>query len=113
MGPTQEERSQSMLCWILTIFAGFIPGLIFYLISDQSKPFLKRQAALALTLSIVAIVGYIASAILMMILIGIVTYIAVGIWSLVVCIMGAVACNKGDNYSPGIVTGLCQSMFKM
>ncbi len=108
-----EERQQAMLCWILSIFAGFIPGLIFFLIASADKPYLKRQAAMALTLSIVTFVGFIASAILMVILIGIVTYIAFGIWALVVCIQGAIATNKGENFSPKFVDKICMSLFKL
>ena len=110
--PAAEERQQAMLCWILSIFAGFIPGLIFFLIANE-KPYVKRQAALALTLSIVTFVGFIASAILMIVLIGIFTYIAFGIWALVVCIMGAIATNKGENFSPKYVDKICMSLFKL
>ncbi len=49
----------------------------------------------------------------MIILIGIFTYIAVGIWTLVVCIMGAIATNKGENFSPKFVDKMCYSMFKL
>lgn len=102
-----------MLCWILSIVAGFIPGLIFFLIAGDAKPYLKRQGALALTLSILAFVGFFASAILMMVLIGILTYIAVGIWALYICITGAIACNKGEDFNPAIVSKVCMSIFKV
>lgn len=110
--PGQDERTQAMLCWILSIFAGFIPGLIFYLIAND-KPFVKRQGALALTMSIITIIGMFASAILMIVLIGLVTYFLFAIWMLVVCIMGAIACNKGENFSPKYVSELCYKMFKL
>lgn len=113
MGVSPEEKQQAMLCWILSIFAGFIPGLIFFLIAGDSKPYLKRQGALALTLSILTVIGMIASAILMVILIGIVTYIGFAIFALYVCITGAIATNKGENFSPPVVTKLCMSMFKL
>ncbi|MCC7101529.1 MAG: DUF4870 domain-containing protein [Fimbriimonadaceae bacterium] len=112
-GASPEEKQQAMLCWILSIFAGFIPGLIFFLIAGDAKPYLKRQGALALTLSIITFVGFIASAILMMILIGFLTYAAFGIWALYVCITGAIACNKGDNFDPAIVSKVCMSIFKL
>ena len=110
--PSAEEKQQAMLCWILSILAGFIPGLIFFLIAND-KPYLKRQAALALTMSIVTVVGMIVSAILMVILIGIVTYIGFAIWALVVCIMGAIATNKGENFSPKFIDKICMSIFKL
>lgn len=110
---TPEEKQQAMLCWILTIVAGFIPGLIFFLIAGEGKPYLKRQGALALTLSIITLVGFIASGILMMILIGFLTYAAFGLWALYVCITGAIACNKGESFSPAIVSKVCMSLFKL
>ena len=112
VAPSADEAQKAMLCWILTIFFGFIPGLVFFLTSD-GKPYLKRQGALALTLSLITVIGMIASAILMIILIGILTYIGFALFALVTSIMGAIACKDGKDFSPKYVDKLCMSMFKM
>lgn len=101
-----------MLCWLLTIVLGFWPGLIFFLIASD-KPYLKRQAALSLTLSIVGMVGIFISILLSMVLIGLLLLPVICIWVLVVCIQGAIAVNKGENFNPGLVDKLCMSLFKM
>ena len=68
---------------------------------------------MALGLQIAAFVGYIISGFLMIILIGVVTYIAVGIFVLVVCIMGGLAANKGDDYDVPVVGKMIANMFKL
>jgi uncharacterized Tic20 family protein len=111
-GVSQDERSQAMLCWLLTIVAGFIPPIIFFSISNE-KPYVKRQAALALTLAIAVFAGMFISGILMIVLIGFLLLPAVAIWSLVVCIQGAIAANKGEDFNPALIDKLCMSIFKL
>lgn len=118
---SQDAKSQAMLMWILTIFFGFIPGLIFFL-TAKDKPFTYRQSALSLTWSILFVVAYVALTIITIVLaaatmgigalFGLLIFV---LWALhlVICIMGAVASNKGDDFSPPVVTGLCKSMFKV
>lgn len=110
--PTSEERTQALLIWVLTIFAGFIPGLIFLLVS-KDKPYVYRQAALALTGSIVWVVCMVISAILMVVLIGILTYLLTFLWLLFVCIKGAIACNNGEDYSPGLISEWTLKLFRV
>jgi len=110
--PSQDDKSQAMICWLLTIFIGFIGPIIFFAISAD-KPYVKRQAALALTLCIVVFAASFVSAILMLVLIGFLLLPAVAIYSLVVCIQGAIAANKGEDFRPAIIDGICQSLFKV
>src|SRR5689334_2705181 len=64
---SQDAKSQAMLMWILTIFFGFIPGLIFFL-TAKDKPFTYRQSALSLTWSILFVVAYVALTIITIVL---------------------------------------------
>ncbi len=107
---SQDDKTQATLVWVLSIFFGFVPSLIFYLIA-KDKPFVHRHAAECLALTIVTAVGYFASMILMAVLIGLLVLPVVGIFHLVICIMGAMAANKGEEYNPPIVAGLAKSMF--
>lgn len=109
---SQDDKTQATLMWVLSIFFPLIVPLIFYLISKE-KPFVYRHAAMSLTVGIACLIGAIISGILMIILIGFLTYAAVGIYALVVCIMGAMAANKGDNYDPPLLAGLAKNMFKV
>lgn len=110
--PSQDEKSQALICWLLTIFVGFIGPVIFFVISSD-KPYVKRQAALALTLAIVVFAASFVSALLMLVLIGFLLLPAVAIYSLVVCIQGAIAANKGEDFRPAFIDGLCMSIFKL
>lgn len=94
---TQDSKNIALMTWIGTIFFGFIPGLIFYLIK-KDDPYIQDQAKEALNWSITAIIGYIAGVILTVILIGVVVMFAVGICHLVFCIRGAIGASNGKTY---------------
>ncbi|HZN26284.1 MAG TPA: DUF4870 domain-containing protein [Burkholderiales bacterium] len=93
----QDSRNIAVLIWIGTIFLGFIPGLIIYLVKKDDA-YVQEQAKEALNWSITAIVGYIAGVILTFVLIGALVLLAVGICHLVFCIMGAIATSKGESF---------------
>jgi uncharacterized Tic20 family protein len=94
---SQESRNIALLVWIGTIFFGFIPGLIVYLIK-KDDPYAVDQSKEALNWSITAIIGYCAGLILTIILIGVLVMLIVGICHLVFCIMGAIAGSSGKPF---------------
>lgn len=93
----KDSRNIAMLGWVLTIFFGFIPGLVLYLVKTED-PYVRAQALEALNWSITTMIAYVVGMILMLILIGFLVFIAVGICNLVFCIMGAVACSEGKAF---------------
>jgi uncharacterized Tic20 family protein len=94
---SQESKNIALLTWIGTIFFGFIPGLIVYLIK-KDDPYIQSQSKEALNWSITAIIGYFAGLLLTFIVIGVLVMAAVGICHLVFCIMGAVSTSKGNDF---------------
>jgi len=94
---TQESKNIAILTWIGTIFLGFIPGLIIYLVK-KDDPYILDQSKEALNWSITAMIGYVAGIILTFILIGALVLVAVWICHLVFCIMGAVAVSNGKQF---------------
>ena len=90
------------------IFFSFIPSLVIYLIYKDRDPFIRRHSAQALSFQIVATIAIIISAVLKFILIGYLTWFVTVLAILVFSIMGAVAANKGEEYTypliPKIVT---------
>jgi uncharacterized Tic20 family protein len=80
------------------ILIGFIAPLIVYLMYKDRDPFVRRHAAQALNFQIIAAIALFISSILFLIIIGIFTFIAVGICMIVFPIMGGVAANKGEPY---------------
>ena len=65
----QESKNMALLIWIGTIFFGFIPGLVFYLIK-KDDPYVMVQAKEALNWSITAAIGLVIGGSLTVILIG-------------------------------------------
>src|SRR5688572_20419825 len=90
---TQDSKNIALMIWIGTIFFGFIPGLIVYLIKKDDS-YLQDQAKESLNWSITAMIAYFAGFILTFILIGVLVLAAVAICHLVFCIMGAIAVSE-------------------
>jgi uncharacterized protein len=90
------------------IFFSFVPSLVIYLIYRDRDPFIRRHSAQALSFQIVATIALIVSAVLKLIFIGYLTGFATWVCILVFSIKGAMAANKGEDYTypliPKIVT---------
>jgi len=95
--PTSDSKNMAMLVWVLTIFFGFIPPLIFFLIKKDDE-YVLDHAKEALNWSITLIMAYMVSFLLILIVIGIFLVFALGIVNLVFCIMGAVAASSGKPF---------------
>jgi uncharacterized protein len=93
----QDSKNLVLMMWIGTIFFGFIPGLIIYLMK-KDDPYIQEQAKESLNWSITAIIGYFIGLILTLILIGIVVFIVTGICHFVFCVTGAIATSQGKNF---------------
>ncbi|OEU59469.1 MAG: hypothetical protein BA870_08215 [Desulfuromonadales bacterium C00003094] len=93
----QESKNMALLIWIGTIFFGFIPGLVFYLVK-KDDPYVLNQSKESLNWSITLLIGYAAGLILSMILVGLLVLLALAIIHLVFCVMGAVACSDGKDF---------------
>lgn len=94
---TQDSKNIALMTWIGSIFFGFIPGLIVYLIK-KDDPYIQDQAKEALNWSITATIGYFAGFILTFVLIGMLVLPVVGICHLVFCIMGAIGTSNGKHF---------------
>lgn len=94
---TQDSKNIAVMTWIGSIFFGFIPGLLFYLIKKDDA-YIQDQSKEALNWSITAMLGYFAGFILTFVLIGALVLLAVGICHLVFCVMGAMAASEGKPF---------------
>lgn len=97
MTVNQESKNMALLIWIGSIFFGFIPGLVFYLVK-KDDPYVTDQAKEALNWSITSAIGMLIGGILTVILIGVLVIFAVWACNLIFCIMGAVACSNGKDF---------------
>jgi uncharacterized protein len=103
-----DARMWSLFANIGGIFFSFIPSLVIYVIYKDRDPFIRRHSAQALSFQIVATIAFIVSAVLKLIVIGYLTGFATWVAVVVFSIMGAMAANKGEDYTypliPKIVT---------
>jgi len=89
----------SLFAHIGGIIFGFIPSLVIYLIYKDRDPFIRRHSAQALSFQIIATIAYIISGVLQFIFIGYLTGFVTFVLVVVFSIMGAMAANKGEEYS--------------
>ncbi len=97
MSNNQDSNNMALLIWILSIFFGFIPGLIMYLVKKDDA-YIQSQSKEALNWSITAFLLSILASILTVIAIGALLYPVIGICHLIFCIMGAIATSKGNDF---------------
>ena len=94
---SQDSKNMALLMWIGTLFFGFIPGLVLFLIKKDDA-YVQKQSKEALNWSITATIGYMIGFVLSFIVIGIFIFPIVGICHLIFCIMGAVGTSKGKDF---------------
>lgn len=94
---SNDSNTFAVLTWIGTLLFWFIPSLVVYLVK-KDDPYVQAHAKEALNWSITVTLGYIASYVLMLILIGFVLLPVLCILHLVFCILGAVNASKGIAY---------------
>ena len=94
-----DARLYATLSHAGIIVFGFLPPLIFWLIGKDKSSFVDTEGKEALNFSILVTIGYVASIILMPLFgLGLLTGLGVFVVSLIFCIQGAMAANKGQNY---------------
>lgn len=94
---SQDSKNLALLAWIGTLFFGFIPGLILYLIKKDDE-YVLDQAKESLNWAITATIGYMIAIVLTFILIGALLLPVVGICHLIFCVMGAISTSKGQTF---------------
>jgi uncharacterized Tic20 family protein len=103
-----DARMWALLANLGGIFFSFVAPLVVYLIYKDRDPFIRRHATQALNFQIFVLIGIIVSSILILIVIGFFTMLAVGICGIVFPILASVAANKGEEYTypyiPQLVT---------
>ncbi|MGW6283096.1 DUF4870 domain-containing protein [Kribbella sp. NPDC055071] len=93
-----EERTWSLVAHIGTIVLGFIAPLIVLLVKGEQSPTVRANAIESLNFQITVTIGYVASSILMVVLVGFFTFFAIWVLAIVLAIMAAMAASKGQAY---------------
>ena len=95
-----DDNSIAMLVHLSGIFFSFIVPLIVWLINKDKpeKAFLNANSKEALNFQLTLLGAYFISGILMVVLIGFLTYAVAWIGGLVFAILAGLAANKGETY---------------
>src|SRR5579862_5936338 len=118
---SQEEKSQAMVMWILCLPIHIFSPVIFMLVG-KDKPGVYASSMQALTYYIVLFVLAVALGIICFVLafvggIGLLlwplVYLALGLLTLYVIIMGAVSSNKGVVFEPPLSAKFAHQWFKI
>jgi uncharacterized protein len=94
-----DEKLWATLSHISIPFVGFVGPLVVYLALKDRGPFVKANAIESLNFSILYTIAQLACGVLSIIGIGLVLLPLVGIGALVLCILAAIAANKGELYT--------------
>ena len=97
---SQEDRTMAMIGHLSGIVAGFIGGLIIWLINKDKpeKAWLTSQAKEALNFQITLLIGYVIGIVLSVILIGIFINLALWLACIVLSIIAGMKANEGILY---------------
>jgi uncharacterized Tic20 family protein len=93
-----DRRTWSMLAHLGGIVLGFVAPLIVWIIYKDRDEFIKDQSAEALNFQITLAIGYVAATVLSFVLIGFLLFPVLWIASLIFCIVGGMAANRGERY---------------
>lgn len=93
-----DEKLWSTLTHIGGIIFYFVVPLITYLVFKDRGPFVREHTRQALNFQLTLLIGWVAGAVLSIILIGYLVWLATGIASIVFGIIAAIAANKGEMY---------------
>lgn len=95
---SQEDRLVAMLAHLITFMSSFIGPLVIYLVKKDESPFVADHAKEVLNFHISVLIYAIVSFFSMLILIGFLLLPALGVFVLVVTIIGAIRAYDGKFY---------------
>ncbi len=93
-----DPKTLAMLAQLLGIFTGFLGPLVIYLMNGDKDPFVRHHSAEALNFQITLFIAYMVSAVLILVLIGLVLLPVIWIVSLVFMIQATIGANRGEWY---------------
>jgi uncharacterized Tic20 family protein len=103
-----EERTWATLTHAISGIAmvvsagtlGFVASLVIYLVYRDRGPFVRAHAANAVNVQLTALIGLIVSGVLMIVLVGFITYPLVVVAAVVIHVIAAMRANAGEWYNP-------------
>lgn len=96
---SSDDTTMAVLIHVLLIFTGFVGPLIIWLIKKDQSPFVDRHGRTALNFAITLTIASVVSAILILVLIGLVFLLILMVVGFVLPIMAAVKAGRGEEYT--------------
>lgn len=93
-----DQRLWATLTHLSILVIGFVGPLVAYLVLKDRSPFLRASTTEALNFSITVSIASLVSSILFLVVVGYVLLPIVYVAALVLCILAAIAANKGEVY---------------
>ena len=97
MNPS-EARMWSVFAHLGGTFLSFLVPLVIYVVFKDRDPFVRRHSSAALNFHITLAIGYLVSAVLMLVLIGFLLAALLWVMALVFTIMASIAASDGRDY---------------
>jgi uncharacterized protein len=96
--PSSDERTMSILAHVLTIFFGFIPPLIIWLIKKDESKYVAEHAKESLNFQITIFLAYMVAGVLVCLFIGFLLLFVVWAISIVFAILATIEANNNKIY---------------
>jgi uncharacterized Tic20 family protein len=95
---SSDERTLAILCHVLGIFFWIFPSLIIYLLKKDESNYVAEHAKEALNFQISITIYSIIGILLLIVIIGVFVLIAVGLLSLILCIIATIKASDNIVY---------------
>lgn len=93
-----DEKTWSILSHVGGIVLNWVGPLIVFLIYKDRSAVIRSHSVAALNFQLTILIGYIVGAILSIVFIGFLVWLAAGVLSIIFGIMAALAANEGREY---------------
>ncbi|GAA4888207.1 DUF4870 domain-containing protein [Streptomonospora salina] len=97
--PSSDDRTLALVAHLGGIFTSWILPLILYLVKKDESPYVRHQAAQAFNFQMTMFIAQLVSYILMILIVGFLTIVAVFACAIAFGVIAAVASNKGEWYT--------------
>lgn len=96
--PSSDDRTLALLAHLLGIFFSIFGALIIWLVKKDTSPFVDDQAKEALNFQLTVLIAYAVAGVTTCLGVGFVLLAVTYFGNIVLCIMAAVAANRGERY---------------
>lgn len=97
--PSSDDNTMGLLIHLGGILFGFVVPLVFYLVKKDESAWIRHHSIQAFNFQMLILIGWVASWVLSIVLIGVLLMPLVFIVNIIFCILAGMAANKGEWYT--------------